>query len=155
MKLDQGQDSLPSKMGAISSLFVISLLLVYTYYKFTIMDRKKDVDILSAVRENHFGLDHVFGNDQGLNIAVAVFQPFDPSTLMQLDHSYGRIRFQKFFWGPTENVFEVGVEEIDSHACTPEELGITSNENQKFWQITEAQEIILEAAQGTFVCVDP
>ena len=142
-------------MGAISSLFVIFLLLVYTYYKFTIMEGKTAVNILSGVLENHFGLDHVFGNDQGLNIAVAVFQPFDPSTFTQLDRSYGRIRFQKLFWGPTEKVFEFGVEEIESHACTADELGITSNENQKFWQITEAQEIILKAAQGTFVCVDP
>ena len=156
MKLDQDQDTLPSKMGAVGSLFAIAVLLLYTYYKFTIMYEKRDVDILTAVQENHFGLDHIFGADQGLNIAVSVFHPFDPSTFGQLDHTYGRIRFQKVFWGPNESgQFEVGLDEIDSHECTADELGVTNNENQKFWKITEAQEIIFKAAQGNFVCVDP
>ena len=80
MNLDKGQGSLPSKMGAINSFFLLIVLLIYTYYKFDIMLEKKDVDILSAVQRDHFQADYEFKADRGLNVALAVFDPFDPSS---------------------------------------------------------------------------
>ena len=80
MNLDKGQGSLPSKMGAISSIFLLVVLIIYAYYKFNILMEKKDVDILSAVLEDHFQADYQFKSNRGLNVAVAVFDPFDPST---------------------------------------------------------------------------
>ena len=80
-------------MGTVNSFLLLIVLIVYSYYKFDIMLGKKDVDILSAVKENYFKPDYTFGSKQGLNIAVAVFDPFDPSNYKQLDWSYGQVRF--------------------------------------------------------------
>ena len=93
MNLDQGQGSLPSKMGTVSSFLLFVILIAYTYYKFNIMLEKKAVDILSAVKQDYFQEDYTFGSKQGFNIAVAVFDPFDPSSYRQLDRSYGQVRF--------------------------------------------------------------
>ena len=93
LKLDQGQDTLPSKMGAFFTIMLGVILLGFTYYKYDIMQTRKDVDILSAIKTDHFGPDYKFGFEQGLNVAVAVFNPFDPSSFQHLDHTYGRVRF--------------------------------------------------------------
>ena len=103
MNLDQGQRTLPSKMGTINSFLLLIILFAYTYYKFNIITYKKDVDIVSAVKENHFKPDYIFNAEKGLNIAIAVFTGFDPSSFKQLDEAYGRIRFQKWKWGPNAN----------------------------------------------------
>ena len=93
MNLDKGQSTLPSKTGTVNSFLLLIFLIIYTYYKFDIMQGKKDVDILSAVKENYFKPEYTFGSKQGFNIAVAVFDPFDPSSFKQLDRSYGHVRF--------------------------------------------------------------
>ena len=102
MNLDKGQSTLPSKTGTVSSFLLVILLIVYTYYKFDIMLGKKDVDIISAVKENYFKPEYTFGAKQGFNIAVAVLNPYDPSSYKQLDRSYGHVRFKKFSWGPND-----------------------------------------------------
>lgn len=48
--------------------------------------------------ENHFDSSDEFDESRGLNLAVAVFNPLNPSFLQPLDHSYGRIRIRKFGW---------------------------------------------------------
>ena len=80
MNLDKGQSTLPSKTGTVNSFLLLIFLIVYTYYKFDIMLEKKDVDILSAVLEDHFQADYQFKSNHGLNVAVAVSDPFDPSS---------------------------------------------------------------------------
>ena len=93
MNLDQGQGSLPSKMGTVSSFLLFVILVIYTYFKCGIMVDKKAVNILSAVKQDYFEPEYTFGSKQGLNIAVAVFDPFDPSGYRRLDRSYGHVRF--------------------------------------------------------------
>ena len=70
-------------------------MMAFTGYKISILSDKKNIDIVQAVKENHFDDSHVFSAKQGLNIAVGVYQPNDPSTLQLIDPSYGRIRFNK------------------------------------------------------------
>ena len=67
-------------MGAITSFILLVAIDIYMYYKFDIMLEKKDVDILSAVLEDHFQADYEFKSNQGLNVAVAVVDPFEPSS---------------------------------------------------------------------------
>ena len=76
---------------------------------------------------------------------------------MQLDRSYGQVRFQKFSWGPNDKgEFETKRSNIQTHKCTEEEIGIPANNAKaKFWPIAQSQEIIHGAAKHLFVCVDP
>ena len=69
------------------------LVLGYTSYKIYILEGKKSIDVVQAVKENHFDDSSTFGAEQGLNIAVTVFNPFDSSWEQQVAPVYGRIRF--------------------------------------------------------------
>ena len=76
MRIDDGRDKLPSKLGAICSLLLVIILITYAGYKISVLEGKRSIDIVQAVIENHFDDTHVFSNQQGLNIAVAVFSTF-------------------------------------------------------------------------------
>ena len=94
--LDEGKGALPSKAGALCRLLLLLVMIAYTGYKTSILSGKKSIDIMQAVKENHFDDTHVFSAKQGLNTAVGVYQTNDPSTHWPLDPSYGRIRFTKW-----------------------------------------------------------
>ena len=54
-------DALPSKLGSICSLALTMILLFYTVYKSIILEGRKSIDIVQAVKEDHFDDSHVFG----------------------------------------------------------------------------------------------
>ena len=56
-----GMDSLPSKVGTICSLALTVILLFYTVYKSIILEGRKSIDFVQAIKENHFDDSHVFG----------------------------------------------------------------------------------------------
>ena len=43
------------------------------------MERKKSVDIVQAVVEDHYDSSHVIRAENGFNLAAAVFNPFETS----------------------------------------------------------------------------
>ena len=47
-------------------------MLTYAGYKLYILEGKKSIDIVQAVKENHFESFSIFAAEQGLNVAVAV-----------------------------------------------------------------------------------
>ena len=96
IKLEKGQDALPSKVGALCSLLLFVVMIVFTGYKISILNDKKSIDIIQAVKENHYDEHHVFSAKQGLNFAVGVYWGVDPSTNQLLDPSYGRLKFTKY-----------------------------------------------------------
>ena len=98
MLIDEGRDTLPSGLGAICSILLLVCMLFYTGYKVSILNGKKSIDIVQAVKENHFDSNDKFGAAQGLNIAVSVFDTFDPTSYQLLDPSYGKITFTSLAW---------------------------------------------------------
>ena len=72
-------------MGALCSILLLIVLLLYTGYKISILEGKKGIDIIQAVKENHIDLEYEFSAEQGLNIAVGVFNPSNPSTINGVD----------------------------------------------------------------------
>ena len=58
--LDDGSDALPSKVGALCSILLFVVMIVYTGYKISILNGKKSIDIIQAVKENHFDDSHIF-----------------------------------------------------------------------------------------------
>ena len=60
IQLDKGQDALRSKVGALCSLLLFGVMIVYAGYKISILKGKKSIDIIQAVKENHYDESHVF-----------------------------------------------------------------------------------------------
>ena len=54
MRLGKGRDALPSRMGALCSIMSVVILLTYAGYKINILQGKKSIDIIQAVKEDHF-----------------------------------------------------------------------------------------------------
>lgn len=72
-----------------------------------------------------------------------------------IDPSYGRIRFQKFRASRDgKGGFINEIEEIESHQCSREELGVSGND-QKFWPINEGLTNEILKFIHLFACVDP
>lgn len=72
IRIKDGKDVKPSKVGAICSLLLSVVLLAYTAYKIQILESKSRVDVLSSIVEDKFDGTDTFGADQGLNIAFNI-----------------------------------------------------------------------------------
>ena len=155
LRLEEGRETLRSRVGALCSVMLIILLISYAGYKVSVLEGKKSIDILQAVRENHFDDTHEFTNQQGLNIAAMVVNPFNPATHQLIDPSFGRIKFSRSHWRVNEQgKFQLDFTELESHVCTSEELGL-SGSNSAFWPINEKQEDYVKNFKHMYLCVDP
>ena len=112
-------------MGAACSLLLFLVICVYAGYKISILEAKTSVDILSVVEEDYFDENYVFAADQGLNIAVTVLNPTDPTSFGPIDPAYGRIRFRRREWAPhpIEGWLQT-LNELQSHPCRDDELSL-------------------------------
>ena len=82
---------------------------------------------MSSTQANFFDSNYVFDNDMALNFAVGL-TAYDGETENILDPTYGNIGFIRYAWGVTDDgLFYEKTDEIPSHTCTKEELGIESN----------------------------
>ena len=89
-----------------------------------------------------------------MNIAVGLFDPFDPETLQDIDPSYGRIKISTQKWEPNDiGYLRSERTELKSHKCSSEELGLTESPG-KFWEIKNGQDKITSLFQHLFLCVD-
>ena len=61
LKLDKDKDVLNSKMGAICSILLTLLLIAYMVYKATVLEGRKNVDIIQTITENYFDEHYTFG----------------------------------------------------------------------------------------------
>ena len=124
MILDEGKERINSCMGSLCSFLIFILICTYGYYKKDILIDRKDVDILSAVLDYYHEEDFTFDYQNGFNVAIA-FTDFSDETNWILDDSYGEIVAQVHTWGQYQNgTTYMKRETINSHLCTPEELGI-------------------------------
>ena len=79
------------------------VVILFSAYKFTVLEGKKSIDIIQAVRENHFDDSDKFGHKQGLNVAIALYDTLNPDFQPQIDPSYGRVAFKRWRWDVNEN----------------------------------------------------
>ena len=92
MRLTDADESLKSFMGSACSLLLLSVTLIYAYFKFEVLLHKKDVNILSAVKDLHYDDDFIFDYSKGIRIAIAL-TAFDDERDWILDPSYGELVF--------------------------------------------------------------
>ena len=95
-------------MGATCTILVFLLTLIYGGYRASILQAKSDVEVQASIQKNHYDDSFTFGAEQGLNIAVGVFNLFDPSTYI-MDPTYGRLQF----WKMTTVFDDFGVPHIE------------------------------------------
>ena len=101
-------------------------MIAYAGYKISVIEGKKSINIIQAVQENNFDDSYVFSNEQGLNIAAAIYNPFNSKYQEPIDPSYGKLVFHKTDWGRDEKgQFYRRDYDIASHECTSEELGFS------------------------------
>ena len=81
-------------MGATCTILVFIVTLIYGGYRASILHMRSDVEVQASIQKDYYDDSYTFGADQGLNLAVAVFNGFDPSTFI-MDPSYGKIEFWK------------------------------------------------------------
>ena len=154
MKLEEGITSVPSKMGTFCSLLLMMTVLTFTYYKVDVLLGRKDVDVLSAVAENYFDSSDSFSGKQGLNVAVSLFNAQNSQFTVELDPSYGRIRFQILEWGTTKSGKQFrSNKEIDSHICSLEELGLTGTD-PKFMPVNKHNFRLFVPSRTSMRCID-
>ena len=136
MKLDDGMKALPTSMGLCLTVVLFVCVMAYSVLKIDTLVHVKDVDILSAVNDRFYDPDYIFRAEDGLNFAVGL-TAWDSTKESILDPSIGRIRFIAYEWGSDElgNPYS-SYDEIPSHACSREELGLVG-ENPAFMPIIE------------------
>lgn len=98
MRLSDSNGSLKSFVGSVCSFFLIAVTLTYAYFKLEILLHKKDVNIMSSVKDLHYDDGFIFDYSKGMNIAVA-FTAFDSEENYILDPSYGELVFNAVSWG--------------------------------------------------------
>lgn len=92
---------------------------------------------------------------EGINLAVG-FSPYDSSTEPLLEKKYGEFKFMRSSWGKDENdkVYWRN-EEIPSHICTREELGLDPSENgSNFLPIKPVHISEISSHQKKLRCID-
>ena len=123
-------------------IFLVTIL--YALQKMDVIISKKDVDILSTVKEGFFDDDYVFSHENGLGIAVA-FTGYNNEREWSLDPSYGNLVFNSFSWGVSDDgSYFTEWKKLDHHVCTPTELGLEGREGAKFLPMHESTAPLIE-----------
>ena len=106
MQFDGGKESLPSKMGSACSLLLWMLMIMYALYKVSILESRRQVDILQTVDKEYFDENYTFGARQGLSIGANVVDVYDQRTFYEpIDWRYGTLSF---------SIENYAVDEIDN-----------------------------------------
>ena len=80
-------------MGTFCTLLLLMTMIAFTGYKVSVLEERKSEAVLQVIEKDHFDDNDSFGADQGLNVAIAVVNPFDQSTFETIDPRYGSIVF--------------------------------------------------------------
>ena len=130
MKLDDGEDGKRSVAGASCSIFVLVVVILYTYLKVDVLVRRKDVDVLQTVNDYKFSDVDNFTYYDGFNVAVG-FTAWDKNESWVLDPSYGDLVINSLSWGQHENgTFYINRVQLPAHNCTAYELGISRSNDE-------------------------
>jgi len=90
MKIDGDSSVLPTWMGSLYSLLLITLVLAQASVKVDNFLAKKDARILTPTKNSFFNDDYVFGIKAGFNVAVA-FTSYGGGLEPELDPSIGEL----------------------------------------------------------------
>ena len=124
MKLDKGIQSLTTYTGFCFSVFLLLVMVLYTMLKVNVLVYKKSIDVLATKLDYFYDDSFVFDHSMSFNVAVA-YTGWNNVREYEIDKSIGEVVFLEFAWGNYEDgTFWSHRNEIPSHVCTKEELGL-------------------------------
>ena len=98
-------------MGAICSLIMFILVGSFAIFKLDIVYNRKFQKEYTFTFEEHYKSSDVFGHEQGLNFAVALYGKYDDSI--------GKLVFyERLLEDSPQEGFEMKRREIESHICS-------------------------------------
>ena len=97
MSISKGVHQLPSRIGVLLSLFISTILIVYTGFKMNIMIEKNDNVMYSMTEEFHYDNDYVMDSSKYFYFAFAL-TGFDNERERLLDPSIAEIKFIFYEW---------------------------------------------------------
>ena len=136
--------------------------MMYATQKLDVLISKKDVDILSTVKESYFDDKDIFSHRNGLNVAVA-FTAYDNEREWILDPSFGSLIFNAYSWGPRDDgTYVTERKQLKSHVCTPDELNISHSDDDdddddnkaKFLKARPSSNEFVRANQKKLLCLN-
>ena len=124
MHLDKGAIELRSWFGSLCSIVLMLILGAYTYQKFDVLVYMKDVDLITSVELNAFGMEDTFDSTSGFMVAVALSDYLDEDKA-GIDPTIGELVFTHYKWGQdADGKSFTGRYQVPSHPCSKEELGL-------------------------------
>ena len=159
MRLTDSEGSVKSYVGSVCSLLLIAVTFVYAYFKFEVLLHKKDVNILSTIKDLHYNDEFVFDSSNGMNIAVA-FTAYDDEKEWILDPSYGKLVFNEVKWGERNGSVFFERVKLKEHRCTREELGLVDGDGEeakderKFYDFYPSSRAVVYQYWQKFICLD-
>ena len=151
MKLDGGQRSKQSYMGAFLTIMIALTTFLFFYAKTMTIVEKHDVDIMSAVIDHAIDINDQFTADHGFFISAGLTQ-YDSNRTLTEDARYGELVFEKLGWG-VEGISAYETQ-LASHFCTDEELGINRTENTVMFPLVSFSEAEVITYRNKFRCID-
>ena len=109
---------------------------------------------MTSTQKRHYDENYVFNYEQGMNLAFA-FTAYDSETENILLPEYGKISFNRYSWGVRESgEYFVTVDEIQSHTCTREELGLNPEIESSFYSYSDTDKTLINSYQKKMRCID-
>ena len=98
MHLDKGARELRSWFGSLCSIILMLILGAYAYQKFDVLVFMKDVDLITSVELNAFGIEDTFDSTNGFMAAAALSDYVDVDKA-GMDPRIGELVFTHYKWG--------------------------------------------------------
>ena len=122
MSISRGVYQLPSRIGVLLTLFISTILIVYTGFKMNIMIEKKDNIMFSTIKEFYYDQDYVMDSSKYFNLAFAL-TGFDNEHESVLDPSIAEIEFIAYEWdvfedGDNDDFGHLNITSLEPHTCS-------------------------------------
>ena len=119
MDIKDGTDSLKTGVGAIFTVFLFMVVLIYTYLRFDVFYNKQKMEILMTTEQQYLNDSFEFKTKNGFTIAT-MFTAYDDNPNPILDPTYGELLIRYTRWGENpDGTFYDEFIDLPTHYCTP------------------------------------
>ena len=132
-KLPGNHKKYGSTLGFCFTVALTILILTQLYLKAMLVVGFGDTLTYRSVEDSYFNSSHVVTSDQGLKFAFGI-TAYDSNQEVIEDLDYGEIKAKFYGWGNDAVMGADELGDLNTHTCTPEELGVEGN-NSTFWPI--------------------
>ena len=152
LRIDQDKEKLESYGGAICSIILTIIVVLFAWTKVLTLQEKQDVDIMSAMVEGELSFEEKFSEKDGFFIAVAL-TTYDSDEEITEQKEYGELIVEHYGWGYDEDTIGTGGGILEYDYCTEEELGLVKGPNNRAYPILESSRNELHTYRKKFKCI--